>query len=80
MRNVLCKLAGGAGAGGGRAEFGGQAARLRTQVEAEQRLGGLLAGLRAAEQGARVRAAGQPAWRRSSTQSAGIGGQVVDWQ
>jgi hypothetical protein len=34
------------------AEFAGQAARLRTQVEAEQRLGGLLAGLRAAEQGA----------------------------
>lgn len=32
------------------AEFGGQAARLRTQVEAEQRLVGLLAGLRAAEQ------------------------------
>lgn len=34
------------------AEFGGQAAALRAQVEAEQRLGGLLAGLRATEQAA----------------------------
>lgn len=33
-------------------EFGSQAARLRTQVEAEQRLGGLMAQLRAAEQAA----------------------------
>lgn len=34
------------------AEFDSQAARLRAQVEAEQRLGGLLAALRAAERGA----------------------------